>query len=261
MKKKNVLVGIFALTLVLTLGYAMSLPEDKTDWKTVSYNQVKRSESKVEVNENQSTQSKEINSIVFSHGSKDEKLISLTFDDGPHPTETDKVLDVLKKYNIKATFFVAGKHVKWYPDPVIRASKEGHEIGNHTFNHYDIANLSNAQLEDEIKMCEDVIKEKTGKTPTLFRPPYGSYSKNGLPEIADKNGYKIVLWGGVDALDWKNPSAESIAKNITSSVENGEIILLHDYATTNTVEALEILIPQLQSQGYKFVTVSQLLSE
>lgn len=199
--------------------------------------------------------------VFIKNGSRSEKYLALTFDDGPHPKETDEVLDILKKYNIKATFFIAGKHANWYSEPLIRASKEGHEIGNHTFNHPDISNLSNDQLENEILKCEDILLEKTGKKPTLFRPPYGSYKQNELGKIANKLGYKVVLWTTVDAKDWKNPGAQSIANTIVNNAKNGDIILLHDYATENTVEALDILIPQMQSKGYKFVTVSEMFEK
>lgn len=197
--------------------------------------------------------------VFIKNGSRDKKLIALTFDDGPHPKETDEVLDVLKKYNVKATFFVAGKHVNWYPKPIIRASKEGHEIGNHTFNHPDISNLSQQQLEEEIVKCEKIIKEVAGVKPTLFRPPYGSYNQKTLGEIASKYKYKIVLWTTVDARDWQNPKAYKIADTIINNVKNGDIVLLHDYATNNTVEALDILIPKMIEKGYKFVTVSEMI--
>ncbi|MGL5312864.1 MAG: polysaccharide deacetylase family protein [Peptostreptococcaceae bacterium] len=198
---------------------------------------------------------------VFIHcGSREKKLIALTFDDGPHPKETNQVLDVLKKYDVKATFFIAGKHANWYQEPLVRASKEGHEIGNHTFTHPDISNLSSSQIEDEIIKCEEILVKLTGKKPTLFRPPYGSYRKEDLAKIAQKFNYKIVLWSTIDARDWENPQASKIANTITQKVKNGDIILLHDYATNNTVEALEILIPDLIKQGYKFVTVSELIN-
>ncbi|WP_315166032.1 polysaccharide deacetylase family protein [Metaclostridioides mangenotii] len=197
--------------------------------------------------------------IVIDHGSREKKVVALTFDDGPHPKETDQVLDVLKENDIKGTFFIAGKHAEWYKKPLIRASKEGHEIGNHTFNHHDISTLSSEQLEEEILKCEEAIKSVTGKKTKLFRPPFGSYRKNNLVEIAEKNGYKIVLWTGFDAKDWKNPSAEDIADNIYKNVKNGDIILLHDYGTPNTVEALKIIIPKMKKDGYRFTTVSELI--
>ena len=199
--------------------------------------------------------------MFIKNGSRDKKLIALTFDDGPHPKETDKVLDVLKKYNVKGTFFIAGKHANWYSAPLIRASKEGHEIGNHTFNHPDISNLSNAQLEEEILKCEEILIKLTGNKPILFRPPYGSYKQEELSSIAKKLNYKIVLWTSVDARDWQNPPAEVIANKIINNSKNGDIILLHDYATNNTVDAIDILIPKMKELGFEFVTVSELIDK
>lgn len=199
--------------------------------------------------------------VFIKNGSRDKKLIALTFDDGPHPKETNQVLDVLNKYNVKGTFFIAGKHANWYPNPLVRASKEGHEIGNHTFNHPDITNLTNAQLEEEILKCEEILIKLTGKKPTLFRPPYGSYKQEELASIAKKLNYKIVLWTTVDARDWQNPAAEVIANKIINNAKNGDIILLHDYATNNTVAALDILIPKMMDQGFEFVTVSQIIDK
>lgn len=199
--------------------------------------------------------------VFIKNGSREKKLIALTFDDGPHPKETDKVLDVLNKYNVKATFFIAGKHAKWYTNPLIRASKDGHEIGNHTFNHPDISNLSLSQIEEEIVKCEDTLVEITGKKPTLFRPPYGSYKRSDLEEIAKKHDYKIILWTTIDARDWENPPASTIASTIINKAKNGDIILLHDYATNNTVEALDRIIPEMQKRGFQFVTVSELLEQ
>lgn len=201
------------------------------------------------------------NDIFFKNGSREEKIIALTFDDGPHPKETHKILDVLDKYNIKATFFVVGKHASWYSEPLIRASKEGHEIGNHTFSHPDISNLSSDDIKREIKECEDTLVKLTGKRPTLFRPPYGSYSEEKLGEIAKESGYKIILWTTIDAKDWKNPPPSQISDCIINKAKNGDIILLHDYGTENTVKALDTIIPEMIKKGYKFVTVSELINK
>ena len=198
---------------------------------------------------------------IIKNNSNNSKEIALTFDDGPHPKETAKILDILKKYNAKATFFVVGKHVKWYPDSVMRASKEGHEIGNHTFTHPDISTLSNEQLKTEIKNCEDIIIEKTGKKPVLFRPPFGNYNERCLKELSQDLGYTVVLWSGVDAKDWRNPPASQIADKIIKNVKPGDIILLHDYGTENTIIALDTILSTLSQKGYKFVTVSELLDK
>ena len=211
--------------------------------------------------------SKEISSLVnnkdifIKNGSRDEKIIALTFDDGPHPKETNEILDVLDKYNVKATFFVVGKHANWYSESLKRASKEGHEIGNHTFSHPDISCLSSEDIKREIKECEDTLVKLTGKKPTLFRPPYGSYSKDRLGKIAEESGYKIILWTTIDAKDWKNPPSSQISDTIINKAQNGDIILLHDYGTENTVKALDTIISEMIKKGYKFVTVSELISK
>lgn len=211
--------------------------------------------------------SEEISSLVhnkdifFKNGSRNEKMIALTFDDGPHPKETHEVLDVLDKYNVKGTFFVVGKHANWYSEPLKRAAKERHEIGNHTFSHPDISCLSSDDIKREIKECEDTLIRLTGKKPTLFRPPYGSYSKDKLAEIAKESGYKIILWTTIDAKDWKNPPSSQISDTIINKAQNGDIILLHDYGTENTVKALDTIISEMIKKGYKFVTVSELIDK
>lgn len=202
----------------------------------------------------------ENNDIFFKNGSREEKIIALTFDDGPHPKETHQILDVLDKYKVKGTFFVVGKHANWYSAPLIRAAKEGHEIGNHTFSHPDISNLSSEDIKREIKECEDTLVKLTGKKPALFRPPYGSYSEKKLGEIAKECGYKIILWTTIDAKDWKNPPSSQISHIIINKAQNGDIILLHDYGTENTVKALDTIIPEMMKKGYKFVTVSELIN-
>ena len=112
--------------------------------------------------------------------------------------------------------------------------------------------MTNAQLEEEILKCEEILIKLTGKKPTLFRPPYGSYKQEELASIAKKLNYKIVLWTTVDARDWQNPAAEVIANKIINNAKNGDIILLH---------ALDILIPKMMDQGFEFVTVSEIIDK
>ena len=198
---------------------------------------------------------------IIKDNLNDHMKIAITFDDGPHPKETIKILEILHKYDAKATFFVVGKHVKWYTDAVVKASKDGHEIGNHTYTHPDISNLSQEQIKQEIKLCEDIIVEKTGQNPKLFRPPFGNYDSKSLNKLSEELGYTVVLWSGVDVKDWKNPPADQIADKIINNVKSGDIVLLHDYGTNSTVEALDKILSSLTEKGYKFVTVSELLED
>ena len=199
--------------------------------------------------------------LIIKCGNTNEKLLALTFDDGPDEDFTPQILDILKKYDVKATFYVIGEKVQYNKKIIKREFEEGHEIGNHTFSHPDISNLSSDDIKREIKECEDTLVKLTGKRPTLFRPPYGSYSEEKLGEIAKESGYKIILWTTIDAKDWKNPPPSQISDTIINKAKNGDIILLHDYGTENTVKALDTIIPEMIKKGYKFVTVSELINK
>lgn len=190
------------------------------------------------------------------------KLISLTFDDGPNPNDTPKVLDVLKKYHAKATFFVIGEHVLRYPKLTKRIVKEGHELGNHTFSHPSFHNLSSERIHQEIEEGKKAIASVSGKNGRLFRPPGGAYNEKIVRE-ANKEGYKVILWSwDQDTKDWSRPGVDKIARNVIENASNGDIILFHDHTRgrSQTIEALQKILPKLKAKGYRFVTVSDLLA-
>lgn len=191
--------------------------------------------------------------------SESPKRIALTFDDGPHPQETDAILDLLERYGIPATFFVVGKNAELYPAPLKRAVSLGHEIGNHTFSHPKLRGKSAASLTEELEHTENIIRSLTNIRPLVFRPPEG-FRDSVVRTVSDEQGYQLVYWT-VDTLDWTSASASSIEKAILKNVKNGSIILCHDYISgkSHTVEALERVIPRLLEEGYVFVTVSTLL--
>lgn len=199
---------------------------------------------------------------VIKHGSKEEKTIALTFDDGPHPEFTPKILDLLMEYDVKATFFVLGQHGEMYPEILQRQVEEGHEIGNHTFSHINIDKTSEDLIEKEFYKTQEVISTITNTEPKVFRPPYGIYD-NTVIDIANQNNCSIVLWTPQqDSKDWSNPGAEKIINTTLSKIENGDIILFHDYIyndTSHTIEALEAILPELKNRGYNFVTMSELI--
>lgn len=201
------------------------------------------------------------NKTVYNSYINNENKIAITFDDGPHPKLTPKILDVLDKYDIKATFFVIGVNVDNYPKPLIRAIESGHEIGNHTNSHCILKSMRVDKIYEEINLCKRKILDLTGYNATLIRPPCGMYDKS-LIRLAKENNDKIILWN-IDTHDWSHMSTEGIKSNVISSVKGGDIILFHDYITgeSNTVEALETIIPILKDKGYEFVTVSQLLQK
>ncbi|MGN7117201.1 polysaccharide deacetylase family protein [Lysinibacillus odysseyi] len=185
------------------------------------------------------------------------KYVALTFDDGPHPKGTPAILQTLKEYNVKATFFMMGIQAEKFPDMVKQVADQGHEIGNHTYSHPNARKRTTAEMIEEVNKTNEMIERAAGKKPVLFRPPYGIYTSE-LLEYTEKNGISTILWS-VDSLDWESKNAEAIHQVVKENVTNQSIILLHDIYTT-TAEALPQLIQMLQKEGYQFITVSELLA-
>ncbi|MEI8340042.1 MAG: polysaccharide deacetylase family protein [Verrucomicrobiota bacterium] len=188
----------------------------------------------------------------------DGPYIAMTFDDGPDPKLTPKLLDLLKAKGIKATFFVVGQNASEYPDVLKRAVAEGHEIGNHSWSHPNFGKMSDGGVSNELQKTQDAITQATGIKPKLLRPPYGSITKHEREWIHDKFGYKIILWD-VDPLDWKYRNSTHVENEILKQTRKGSIILSHDIHAT-TVEAMPATFDALLAKGYKFVTVSELLA-
>ena len=186
----------------------------------------------------------------------DGKYVALTFDDGPHKTNTERVLNSLKEFDVKATFFMLGNQVDYYPSLVQRVAKEGHEIGNHSNTHPDLSKVDANRVQKEFETTNQRIYDVIGRYPTVFRPPYGSYNNNTITQATNLN-LPIIMWS-VDSLDWKTKNATSISHEILSTTTNGSIILMHDIHDA-TADALPSVLKNLKEQGYSFVTVSQLL--
>jgi len=190
-----------------------------------------------------------------------EKVIAITFDDGPNVEYTPQVLDLLKQYNAKATFFLIGEHVQLHPELVQREIAEGHEVANHTYNHARLKNLNEKEIKEQIQKTHDAIVEAGDVEPTLFRPPYGYYSERSI-NVVHELGYLTVMWSWhQDTFDWKNPGVQKIVSKVLSAARKGDIVLFHDHGGNRdqTIEALKKILPALTSKGYEFVTVSQLL--
>ncbi|GKU83004.1 polysaccharide deacetylase family protein [Niallia sp. NCCP-28] len=201
---------------------------------------------------------------VFWDVNTKEKLVALTFDDGPHPVFTPQILDILAKYDAKATFFVAGNKVIRFPDVLKREVKEGHEIANHTFHHLH-HNMTAEKLSAELEKTDTIIKKFTGFKPSLYRPVGGIYN-DVIINTAIKNRKEVVLWSwNQDPRDWANPSAGQICNYVTKGIKPGNIILFHDWhgseytQNCQTVHALDNILEFLYKNGYKCVTVSELL--
>lgn len=185
------------------------------------------------------------------------KYVALTFDDGPHKTLTPRVLDALKEYNAKATFFMGGHQAEYNPDIVKRMKDEGHELGDHTLNHVQLSKLSDEQIRNEISESSRRIEEAGEAPPTVMRPPYGDYDER-VERITKEMDLPIIMWS-VDTLDWKNRNPQAIINKTMPAVTPGGIVLMHDIHAT-TVDAVPQMLHLLENEGYEFVTVSQLIN-
>lgn len=197
-------------------------------------------------------------SITFNLVHVDGPYVAMTFDDGPNDKLTPKLLDLLAAHHIKATFFVLGELVTTYPEIVQRAAREGHEIGNHSWSHPNLAKLSDAGVRQQLQKTDDAIKAATGARPTLMRPPYGNLTERQKRWVHNDFGYKIILWD-VDPLDWKRPGPKIVCSRIVKDTRAGSIVLSHDIHP-GTIEAMPATLEQLEAKGFKFVTVSELIA-
>ena len=187
---------------------------------------------------------------------KDDKVVALSFDAAWGNEDTLQLIDILGKYNIKATFFVVGEWVDKYPESVKALHDAGHEIMNHSNDHKYFSKLSAAEIISDINLCNDKIESVTGVRPTLFRPPYGDYNDNVVSTVNSIGMYPIQ-WD-VDSLDWKDLSAQDIQSRVLKRVQPGSIVLFHN-AAKNTPAALSGIIEGLLAQGYSFLPISQLI--
>lgn len=182
---------------------------------------------------------------------KSKKMIALTFDDGPN-YNTSKVIDVLNKYDIKATFFVLGSRAINNKDILKKMADSGMEIGNHTYNHLLLTKYDENKIRSEIDDTSEVIYSATKKRPKLLRPSYGSVN-NKIKKVANM---PIIIWD-IDTLDWKYHNSKRITSRVVNKVRDGDIILMHDIYSAS-LNALSNIIPILQGNGYEFVTIDEL---
>lgn len=190
-------------------------------------------------------------------------VVYFTFDDGPHPTYTPQMLAVLDKYDVKATFFELGSQAEYYPSDVRAVVSAGHYVANHTYDHQDLVTLTPAQVAAEVETTRDILNETAGDLFTIdgdvyyVRPPYGSANSEVRAEL-ESLGNTVVMWS-IDPQDWRLPGVDAIVQNVLSNVTNGSIVLMHDAGgdRSQTVAAVDILIPELQAQGYRFETIDK----
>ncbi|CDW90981.1 polysaccharide deacetylase [Stylonychia lemnae] len=191
---------------------------------------------------------------VKINGNPDCNRVAITLDEGPGEN-TQKLLDILEQYQVKATFFVVGSHIADYKDVLIKAYEQGHTIGAHSWDHRDYRTLSEDELQDDISKTENEIKDAIGVVPNLVRPPYATIN-DAVVDVLDKNNVKTILWS-LDSQDGVVKDPQTLAEQILKEVRPGEIILLHHYQST--VDVLPLLIEGLQAQQFALATVDQLL--
>jgi peptidoglycan/xylan/chitin deacetylase (PgdA/CDA1 family) len=184
------------------------------------------------------------------------KYVILTFDDGPSPQYTPKVLAILRQYGVKATFFEVGQNVARYPAMTRRVHAAGHSVQNHTWSHTDLRRMSWTKFRSEVLTTDRAIRAQTGITPHCLRPPYGGANALTYRRAASL-GKKVRLWT-VDPADWSRPGTSTIVRRVLSKVRNGSVILLHDGGgnRSQTVAALPTILRTLKARGYTFYTTN-----
>lgn len=199
----------------------------------------------------------EVKAISVNSGPGFGNRLAITFDDGPNPGVTERVLAELKKRDIRASFFMIGRNVKAAPDLAKRVYDEGHELCNHSYTHAKLDSLSDDKAREEILRCQEAISSATGYTPVWMRPPYGAF--RGKAHIAQDLGLGIAFWS-VDPRDWAQPGAQRISDTIVAQARPGSIILCHDLHA-QTAEAIPNILDRLLERDFEFINMSGFLGQ
>lgn len=193
------------------------------------------------------------NAEVWEDGGLNIKKVALTFDDGPHPRYTARLLEGLRERDVRATFFVLGQSAEQYPELIREMAEDGHLIGNHTYSHIQLTPGNGSRFEEELQKTDAVIYEITGQHTEFVRPPYGEWDKKYEQSL----NMIQVLWN-VDPLDWCCSDAGTVISRVLEKTDGDSIILLHD-VYSSSVEAALVIVDELLKQGYEFVTVDELI--
>lgn len=201
---------------------------------------------------------------AFAGLSSGSRQLALTYDDGPNDPHTLRLLEVLKKHNVHASFFLIGRYVQQRPEIAREILRAGHSIGNHTFNHPLLTFLSAAQIEQEIATCQAALQDATGQSPKLFRPPFGG-RRPAVFRIARQQGLDPIMWN-VTGYDWNAPPAAEIENKVAGQIRGGNVILLHDGGhrqigadRSQTVIATDHLIDRYKKEGFELTTIPQMM--
>lgn len=238
------------LKLKQQLGIKIKTYEQEQEQKRLAIEAQKQQEDPTPTLPDISKQVQIVNSNVNCDISK---CIAITFDDGPKPSTTNRLLDILEERNVPATFYVLGQMIDKHPDIIKDMHARGHEIGNHTQNHKNLTKISPTEIEAEIDKVNKSIYNLIGYYPSTMRPPYGAVNDN----VTKYSNLPIVNWS-IDPYDWRDRNSDTVASRVVNSAKPGAIILLHDIHST-TVDATPKILDHLIAKGYVFVTVSHLL--
>lgn len=196
--------------------------------------------------------------IVYMNGKSVDKVVSLTFDDGPDKHYTPLILDVLKKYNVRASFFVHGNRAKRLKCLVKRMADEGHYIGGHACTHPNLTQITPEEVRAEISGGCDIIYKITNKNPEIIRPPYGELDIKVI-QMMNNMDKKIMLWS-INTFDWLEKTDTNIVRNVTENIRSGDVVLMHSYTNKRpTLEALPKIIERLQAENYRFLGVDEMI--
>ena len=207
--------------------------------------------------EQMKTLTKENEGTVFLNG-PNQRMVALTFDDGPDREITLGIIGILKKYDVRGSFFFVGEKVQQNADVVKTAFQAGNLVLSHSFYHNDLSKGDKGEIVNDLRKTNDAIEDVIGKRPALFRPPYGATNEQVITTVKEQN-QKIVLWS-IDTLDWSQKESDNIGQNVLTNVRNGDIILFHsDEDKTETLSALPSIILGLQKKGFQVVTLDRLL--
>ena len=247
------LVAFVAILVISVYGFSGKMTEERHDAQnktsettTENKTEEKKAETTAQTTTEEETENRELPKST-------DKLVCFTFDDGPYAPVTNKILDVLEKYNGRATFFVVGDRAATYSDEIERASKMGCEIGTHTYSHVNLNTLSVPEMQEEIRKSCDAISKYSGKKVKVLRPPEGAANETVKANV----NMPMVLWS-VDSRDWDYRNADRDYQTVMDNVFDGSIVLMHDLYPA-TADAVARIIPELAKQGYKFVTFSELM--
>jgi len=252
----------FATTLLLLIGCILllaagplqaSATTEQLFWEKASQ-EIYKSPGELKAQHEREIRKGEIY-IKLMQGDPHIKAVALTFDDGPHPKFTSKILEILRKYHVNATFFVVGKMAKKYPKLVEQEFIQGNLIGNHTYDHYNLTKIPDPEVDVQWQKGNEIIRSITGIEPMYCRPPGGDYDR-GVIKSAMMHGLTTVLWTD-DPGDYANPGDKTIENRVLDRIADGSIILIHD-GIQQTIDVLPQIIETLQKKGFKFETVAEM---